>query len=117
MKLRIGDAIVIAIVIIAALAIWLFPQSGGIGRFAEVRVDGKLMQTLDLRGKEAEYTFSGVTVKAGDGCVYASHAECPDLVCVRSGKISKPGQAIVCVPNRVSIEIKGEAEVDAIVGG
>ena len=117
MKLRIGDAVVIAIIIIVAFAIWLFPQSSDTGRFAEVRVDGELIKTLDLRGKEAEYTFAGVTVKAGGGCVYASHAECPDLVCVRSGKISKPGQSIVCVPNRVSIEIKGEAEVDAIVGG
>ncbi len=117
MKLRIGDIAVIAIVAAAALTIWLFPQSGGIGRFAEVRVDGNLKETLDLRGGNAEYNFAGVTLRVEDGYVYAPHAECPDLVCVRRGKISKPGQAIVCVPNRVSVEIKGEAEVDAIVGG
>lgn len=117
MKLRIGDISVVAVVVSIALMIWLFPQSGGIGRFAEVRVDGKIQETLDLRGGNAEYNFAGVTLRVEDGCVYAPHAECPDLVCVRSGKISKPGQAIVCVPNRVSVEIKGESEVDAIVGG
>ena len=117
MKLRIGDIAIVSVVVIAALAIWLFPQNGATGRFAEVRIDGEVEKTLDLRGGNGEYTFAGVTVRIEDGCVYAANSQCPDLVCVRSGRISKPGQTIVCVPNRVSVEIKGEAEVDAIVGG
>lgn len=38
-------------------------------------------------------------------------ADCPDQVCVHTGPISKPGQTIVCLPNRVVIEITGSGEV------
>lgn len=50
----------------------------------------------------------GVSVKSSD---------CGDKVCVNTGKITKPNQAIVCLPAHVSVELRGgEAEVDAVVG-
>ncbi|HBE87040.1 MAG TPA: hypothetical protein DDW53_19330, partial [Lachnoclostridium sp.] len=41
---------------------------------------------------------------------YASitEASCPDKVCVRTGKIHRSGELIVCLPNRVVITIEGE---------
>jgi len=40
---------------------------------------------------------------------------CPDKLCVRSGWISRPKESIVCLPNRVVIEIKSvEGGPDAI---
>ena len=117
MKLRIGDFIIAAVIAATALGIWLVSASDVRGEFALVRVNGKPEATLDLRGGNADFSFNGVDVRVSDGGVAVEHANCPDLVCVKTGEISKPGQAIVCIPNRVSIEIKGEAEVDAIVGG
>ena len=43
-------------------------------------------------------------------------ADCPDKVCVKTGKIKSPGQTVVCLPHRVVIEITGDnADIDAAV--
>ncbi|SDH98509.1 NusG domain II-containing protein [Proteiniclasticum ruminis] len=35
-------------------------------------------------------------------------ADCPDKVCYSPEYISRPGETIVCLPNRIVIEVKGE---------
>jgi len=35
-------------------------------------------------------------------------ADCPDKICYSPEYISRPGETIVCLPNRVVIEVKGE---------
>lgn len=57
-----------------------------------------------------------VIVVVREGTVRVSESACPDKVCVRSGAISRPGEAIVCVPNGVSVRIGGERSdgLDAI---
>ena len=37
-----------------------------------------------------------------------TEADCPDKICVNTGKISKIGETIVCLPHRVVVEIQGE---------
>ena len=34
-------------------------------------------------------------------------ASCPDHLCIRQGKISREGEMIVCLPNRMIAEVKG----------
>jgi hypothetical protein len=44
-------------------------------------------------------------------------ASCKNQVCVDHGAISLKGDSIVCLPNRVVVEIKGEGgEADVISG-
>lgn len=40
-----------------------------------------------------------------DGLVYMESADCPDQICVNTGKISLLNQTIICLPNRVVVEI------------
>lgn len=47
--------------------------------------------------------------------VYMKETNCPDRVCSRQGKISKVGESIVCLPNKLFIEIKGERESEYIL--
>ena len=42
-----------------------------------------------------------------DGAVHMEEASCPDKVCIKQGTISKTGQSIVCLPNRVIVTITG----------
>jgi len=37
-------------------------------------------------------------------------SDCPDRVCVKSGRIKRPGEFAACVPNRFLIVIEGTAE-------
>lgn len=44
------------------------------------------------------------------------HANCPDQLCVQQKSISKNGESIVCLPNKVIVSVVGgeENEVDTV---
>lgn len=51
------------------------------------------------------------------GAIQFQKSGCPDQICVKTGKISKPGQISVCMPARITVEIQGEEkEFDAVTG-
>ncbi len=79
---------------------------------AEVTIDGKLVETLDL-SKDQEVTIHGahdgtnhLIVK--DGEVWCAEASCPDKVCIHQGKQSLNGGLIVCLPNLMVVQVIGE---------
>ena len=41
------------------------------------------------------------------GRIKVSQSDCPHKICAHTGFISNPGQTIVCVPNKVLVEIVG----------
>ena len=51
-----------------------------------------------------------------DGSVSMVFSDCKNQVCVNTGAVSKTSQSIVCLPNKVMVEIEegGEPEYDAI---
>jgi hypothetical protein len=54
-----------------------------------------------------------VAIRRGEARVLSS--PCVEKICVKSGAISRPGQWIACLPNRVIVDIRGgvRKEVDA----
>lgn len=44
------------------------------------------------------------------GYVKMKTASCPDKICVHHRKISKNGESIVCLPNKVVVEIQSQTE-------
>lgn len=55
------------------------------------------------------------TVVIEDGSVYMKDADCPDKYCEKQGKISTAGDSIICLPHRLSVEIRSDdAAVDAV---
>ena len=57
------------------------------------------------------------TVEVSDGEVYMSDASCPDKLCVKEGHISHKNESIICLPNKVVIEVTQsdeESEYDTI---
>ena len=113
------DFFVIGIVLVLALVIG-----------AVALLDGRTAQSLciyvegDLYG---EYSLlENQEIKVGttnvceiiDGKVRMTQANCPDQICVHTAEISRDGMTIVCLPNRVVLEIKSEAQSQApIVDG
>lgn len=57
-----------------------------------------------------------ITVVIKNGEVWATDADCPDKTCERTGKISRPGQSIVCLPNGVVVSIVGKSDLQGEVG-
>ncbi|MFT4106573.1 MAG: NusG domain II-containing protein [Lacrimispora sp.] len=77
-----------------------------------VTVDGKTVTTLDLH-KDVDMTIDGYGGSTNhliikDGYCSVTDASCPDKVCVRTGKIHRSGELIVCLPNRVVVTVEGE---------
>lgn len=62
-----------------------------------------------------QYTYYNV-VNIEGGAVSITGSSCKNLVCVRHESISKSGQSIVCLPNRliVTIENKSGGDYDSI---
>lgn len=54
-----------------------------------------------------------IVVEKGE--VYMDDSDCKNRLCIRQGRISRPGETIICMPNRVVVEIKGgESGYDAV---
>ncbi len=77
---------------------------------AAVRITeaGRLVGEYPLDRDARVSLQSGVVVEIRTGAVRVAESDCPKGVCRHAGWVSRPGRAIVCVPNRVAVEITGE---------
>lgn len=89
----------------------------------EIISDGKVIYTLDLsheRNREITVEFEGrqniICIENGD--IYMKEAECPDHTCMKTGRLSKAGVPIVCLPNHLIIRYSnsGGDDVDITAG-
>ena len=86
---------------------------------AEIRSQGQLLRTVDLR-IDQEFTVDTphgghnvVTVRSGK--IAETDANCPDHYCMQRGFCSS-GAQIVCLPNQLVIQFTGPQEVDFVAG-
>jgi hypothetical protein len=92
---------------------WQSPQVAD----ASVYLSGESIRLLKL-DKDLEISlFDGkMIVEIKKNKLRIKQSDCPRQVCSHVGWISHPGEAIVCVPNKVVIEIgsTGKTAVDAV---
>ena len=101
------------LLLISAVVGWMF--AGKDGKTAVVTLDGIVLAEIDLSKVETSYTIEAEgkyhnTIEFDCGRVRVSHADCPDQVCVDTGWIEDGTVPIVCLPNRLVIEITGEGD-------
>lgn len=111
-KRYINDIILAVLLLVLALSVFLILEfTKEAGSLARVSVNGEIIADFPL-DKDGEYSLSDGknTLVIKDGEAFISEADCPDKVCVRTGKISKVGEQIICLPNRVIVEIVGRGE-------
>jgi hypothetical protein len=67
---------------------------------------------------EGEYPVQGTLGQAvlvvRDGEAWLRNAPCPLKICEGMGPVSKAGEIILCLPNRIQILVSGEVDVDAV---
>ena len=104
-------AILILAIGIGSVFVFANPKQGG--KTAIVSVDGKVFASYDL-SKDASYEIENEygknTITVQGGSVYVSQADCHGQDCVKLGKISSPGQLIVCLPHHLSVSISGDSQ-------
>ena len=111
-----GDLLIIVLVIMAGALITFF-LSQERGRYVEIICNGKLYGEYSLNENksftvESEFGWNEIVISDGKVCV--SDASCKDKLDVAQGKIYKTGQSIICLPNRLSIAVKGRKDIDAL---
>ena len=109
-------AALLACGVILALVVSLTSSKGG---SVIVRVDGEILARFSL-AEDTEYLIQGAgggtnQLIIQDGEAWVEEASCPDHLCMGMGKISRAGQSIICLPNKVVVEIEGQDSVDGIV--
>lgn len=101
-----GDIAVICSVALAfVLSIVLLIPFSKQGSRVVVKQDNKIVYNESININKTVDTGTN-TVIIKDGIVYISDATCKNQVCVNTGKISKKGESIICLPNKVIVEIK-----------
>ena len=121
-KMSVWDIVVIAAICIAALLIALIPLfAQNEGSFVKVTAGLSAESVLLPLEEDGLHTFESnghaLTIEIKEGSVSVIDATCPDRVCISSGRISRGGEIIVCVPSMITIEILSEnEEADYVVG-
>lgn len=102
-------------VIVCAAVIIIFNLLPG-EKVAVITKDGETLYKIDLSTVTDSFTIDigGNVVLVEKGYISMKTADCPDKLCVKQGKISEIG-SIVCLPNKVIIEIDRNGEVDAVL--
>ena len=103
-------AAVLAVVIIAAALMLLLRQEGDM---VSVSIEGKTVgeyslnydRTVELKSDNG---YNILVIK--DGKAYVSEASCPDGICSSHRPIRYGGESIICLPNKVVVEVISQSE-------
>lgn len=111
------DFILIASILIVAVALFLVVElTKEEGAGVTVKVDGVKVAEYSLTS-DGTYPLNGGTniLVIENGKAYLTDANCPDKLCVHQGKISRTGETITCLPNKLTVTVFGAQEsVDLI---
>lgn len=101
-----------------ALVLWLVFRLGQApGAEAVITRDGEEYGRYSLT-EEQTIELEGNRLVIENGAVHMEWADCPDQVCVEKGKISRTGEAIICLPHKLTVTVEGGGEntLDGISG-
>lgn len=124
MEKRFGkrDGVFLCVLFLALLAgaAWFYFFRQDAGAVVEITVDGEWYgsyaldhnQTVDIIVGETKTN----TLVIQNGMADMTEASCPDKLCVHQKAISRTGETIVCLPNKVVAEVKGgsPSDLDAV---
>lgn len=111
-----SDLFIICIFLLIALVVFLPTLSEKDKTLtAVITADGEAVTEIRLSNNtEEEIKINDTVIKINGKSVFFAESNCPDKVCIRTGKLDSHGDSSACVPNRISVYIKGEKTEDDI---
>ena len=108
------DILLFAVVIVLTVVL-LVALNRKMGSAVEISYNGTVVR-LSLAA-DTQYGVDGhLTVVIKGGEAFVKEADCKHQTCVRTGKISRVGQSIVCAQNGVVITVVGKSSLAGTVG-
>jgi len=112
-----GDIIIIIIVFMMAIIFGHYVSTGKLDDTKTViivkdgkeihryKIDENYEKTINIK---SEGEINIINIK--DGKVSMTEANCHDELCVKSHKISRSGEMIVCLPHKLYVKIEADSE-------
>ena len=109
--------LILAIALVGLCLLFFNGRKTTPGSSVVVEVDGKTVASYPL-DTDGVFVLNGGTntLEIKDGKARISDADCPNMQCVRQGWISRGGQSIVCLPNKLIVTVTSfDRSVDYIL--
>jgi len=90
------------------------------GTTVRILLDGKTYGTYRLaEAQNIPILKNGAvanTLQIAEGKAKMIQADCPDKLCVRQNAIARQGETIVCLPNKIVVQVEGAqpSELDSV---
>jgi len=111
-----NDCYLIGFLLFAALfSFYLLHINQKKGSYIEIQVQGNVAGIYSLE-KDQIIDLKTNRIRISNGKAYIEAADCPDKLCIRQGAICRKGEAIVCLPHQIVVEVKEDnkdTEIDA----
>lgn len=104
--------LILGIICIAGLAYLMHVnmQDTGTG-VVIIKVDGEEQGTYRLSEEQTIEINGGTNIlQIKDGKADMTEADCPDKLCVHQKAVSKNGESIICLPNKIVVEVKSSEQ-------
>ena len=102
------DLIFLALLIAIAGILFIIFKNDTHGTLYEVSVNGKTVCRESIYKKSrTELDCGAVIVCDGEGVFFES-SDCPDLVCVNTGRLTREGEWAACLPNVAFFKVVSE---------
>ncbi len=112
MKLKTFDALALALSLLAIAGFSVYAYSGR-SSTGEVVIEASGTQWIYPLGVDRQEAVHGplgdTIVVIRSGKAFVQDSPCPDKLCVHMPAISKPGQWIACLPNKVFVRVRGSS--------
>lgn len=119
--------VVLAIGLIGIISLIIFKNSySDKPSRAEIYYKSELVKTIDLKsGLDKRFSIpqdeNVIFHLEKDGSIRFESADCPDKICIKTGKLNSIGETAACLPNEIFLKIvpindRNEDDLDMIVG-
>ena len=110
--------LILIILVIAGLCLLLHRIVGAKSAdYITVKVNGKIEGVYSLADdREIELNHGSNILKIKNGKADMVSADCPDQLCVKQKAISKNKESIICLPNKIIVEVDSHqnSQYDAV---
>lgn len=112
-----GDIVLIAAVMLLCF-VWFFSSFTAKEENITMKIylDGEQKVSVSLASleKQERYSIGGCVICADSEGVYFESSQCSDSLCVKRGRMTRSGDAMACVPERVVVKLYGSESFDML---
>ena len=104
------DIVIILLILLLAFGLFYFMRPDSEGMFYEISINSETAVKESLFNKKRTILDCGAVIVCDGKSVSFESSDCPDKVCVNTGKLTKDGEWAACLPNKVFLKVTGESQ-------